>query len=225
MTNSDQSAPLTIWVLSPYHTGSHRAWSEGYKAHSRHDVHLFTLAGRFWKWRMQGAAVELAEQTETACAAHPPDLILATDMTNLSAWLALMRRTLPAQSRTVLYMHENQLTYPWRPGEKPDLTYAMINWLSQLCARRVLFNTDFHRQSWFAELPNLLKHFPDYNRLELIGEVEDRAHVLPVGIDLQPDMARREVVGAPLILWKEAAPGKRGEVLVRVKASTWASRS
>ena len=60
MTNSDHAAPLTIWLLSPYHTGSHRAWSEGYKAHSRHDVHLFTLAGRFWKWRMQGAAVELA---------------------------------------------------------------------------------------------------------------------------------------------------------------------
>ena len=201
--NPGGSAPLTIWLLSPYHSGSHRAWAEGYQSHSRHNVHLFTLAGRFWKWRMQGAAIELAVQTAAACTAHPPDLVLATDMTNVTAWLALMRRTLKAHIPVILYMHENQLTYPWRPGEKPDLTYAMINWLSQLCARRVLFNTDFHRQSWFAELPNLLKHFPDYNRLELIGEVEDRAHVLPVGIDLQPDMARREVVGAPLILWNQ----------------------
>ena len=203
MTNSDQSAPLTIWVLSPYHTGSHRAWSEGYKAHSRHDVHLFTLAGRFWKWRMQGAAVELAAQTETACAAHPPDLILATDMTNLPAWIALMRRTLPAQSRTVLYMHENQLTYPWRPGEKPDLTYAMINWLSQLCADLVVFNTEFHRRSWFAELPNLLKHFPDYNHLEKIEEVEARSRVLPVGIDMQEESPRSDPSGPPLILWNQ----------------------
>ena len=95
------------------------------------------------------------------------------------AWLALVRRTLPAHIPLVLYMHENQLTYPWRPGKRPDLTYAMINWLSQLCADRILFNTNFYRQSWFAELPNLLKHFPDYNRLELIGQVKARSQVLP----------------------------------------------
>ena len=152
---------------------------------------------------MQGAAVELAAQTEKLCEVHPPDLILATDMTNLPAWLALMRRVLPAQARTVLYMHENQLTYPWRPGEKPDLTYAMVNWLSQLCADMVVFNTEFHRRSWFAELPNLLKHFPDYNHLDKIEEVAARSHVMPVGIDVQPESHRRDSPGLPLILWNQ----------------------
>ena len=203
MTRNDHSEPLTIWLLSPYHTGSHKAWAEGYKGHSRHDVQLFTLAGRFWKWRMQGAAVELAAQTEKLCETHPPDLILATDMTNLPAWLALMRRILPTQTRTVLYMHENQLTYPWRPGEKPDLTYAMVNWLSQLCADKVVFNTEFHQRSWFDELPNLLKHFPDYNHLEKIEEVEARSHVLPVGIDLQAERQRQVSTRPPLILWNQ----------------------
>ena len=203
MTINDHSAPLTIWLLSPYHTGSHKAWAEGYKGHSRHDVQLFTLAGRFWKWRMQGAAVELAAQSEKLCETHPPDLILATDMTNLPAWLALVRRILPAQTRTVLYMHENQLTYPWRPGEKPDLTYAMVNWLSQLCADIVVFNTEFHQRSWFNELPNLLKHFPDYNHLEKIEEVEARSHVLPVGIDLQAESRRQISSRQPLILWNQ----------------------
>ena len=203
MTINDHSAPLTIWLLSPYHTGSHKAWAEGYKGHSRHDVQLFTLAGRFWKWRMQGAAVELAAQSEKLCETHPPDLILATDMTNLPAWLALVRRILPPQTRTVLYMHENQLTYPWRPGEKPDLTYAMVNWLSQLCTDMVVFNTEFHRRSWFDELPNLLKHFPDYNHLEKIEEVEARSHVLPVGIDLQAERQRLVSSRQPLILWNQ----------------------
>ena len=203
MTRNDYAAPISVWLISPYHTGSHKAWAEGYKGHSRHDVQLFTLAGRFWKWRMQGAAVELAAQTEKLCEVHPPDLILATDMTNLPAWLALMRRVLPAQSRTALYMHENQLTYPWRPGEKPDLTYAMVNWLSQLCADMVVFNTEFHRRSWFAALPNLLKHFPDYNHLDKIEEVEARSHVMPVGIDVQPESHRRDSSGLPLILWNQ----------------------
>ena len=203
MTRNDYAAPISVWLISPYHTGSHKAWAEGYKGHSRHDVKLFTLAGRFWKWRMQGAAVELAAQTEKLCEVHPPDLILATDMTNLPAWLALMRRVLPAQARTALYMHENQLTYPWRPGEKPDLTYAMVNWLSQLCADMVVFNTEFHRRSWFAALPNLLKHFPDYNHLDKIEEVEARSHVMPVGIDVQPESHRRDSSGLPLILWNQ----------------------
>ena len=108
---------------------------------------------------MQGGSIELASQTNAVRNGPLPDLVLATDMTNLPAWLALARGTLPARFRTVLYMHENQLTYPWRPGEKPDLTYAMINWLSQLSADTVVFNTAYHRRSWFAELPNLLKHF------------------------------------------------------------------
>ena len=152
---------------------------------------------------MQGGAIELAAQAKAEVSGPPPDLVLATDMTNLSAWLALLRATLPARTRTVLYMHENQLTYPWRPGEKPDLTYAMINWLSQLSADLVVFNSEFHRQSWFGELPNLLKHFPDYNHLEQIEEVEARAKVMPVGIDIQERNRRDAGPGAPLILWNQ----------------------
>lgn len=203
MKDSDLSQPLKIWLLSPYHTGSHKAWAQGYQAHSRHSVQLFTLAGRFWKWRMQGGAIELAARTKADDFDPAPDLVLATDMTNLSAWLALVRGTLPAKTRTVLYMHENQLTYPWRPGEKPDLTYAMINWLSQLCADLVLFNSEFHRRSWFNKLPNLLKHFPDYNHLDLIKEVESRAKVMPVGIDFQEVNRHRVPSWTPLILWNQ----------------------
>ena len=203
MTDANSAEPLTIWLLSPYHTGSHRAWAEGYQRHSGHSVHLFTLSGRFWKWRMQGAAIELAAQAESAISTHPPDLILATDMVNVPAWLALMRRSLRAQIPAVLYMHENQLTYPWQAGQKPDLTYAMINWLSQLCVDRILFNSEFHRRTWFAELPNLLKHFPDYNHLALIEQVKARTCVLPVAIDQQADVPKRQPAAAPLILWNQ----------------------
>ncbi len=194
---------MEIWLLSPYHAGSHRAWAEGYQRHSKHTVRLLTLAGRFWKWRMQGGAIELAAQSDARATAGLPDLILATDMTNLAAWLALSRRTLPAEVPVVLYMHENQLTYPWQEGQKPDLTYAMVNWLSQLCADRVLFNSEFHRRSWFGAMPNLLKHFPDYNHLGQIEEVKSRADVLPVGVEPLQDPGQRRKVGAPLIVWNQ----------------------
>ena len=104
-------------------------------------------------------------------------------MVNLPAWLGLIRRHLPVATPVLCYMHENQLTYPWPPGEKPDLTYAMINWLSQLTADRVLFNSAYHRDSWFDELPRLLKHYPDYTHLDQIERVSARSGLSPVGID------------------------------------------
>jgi glycosyltransferase involved in cell wall biosynthesis len=210
MSGAAELRPLHVWLLSPYHTGSHQAWAEGYQTHSRHRVTLLDMAGRFWKWRMQGGAVELAEQARRLLAAdEAPDAVLATDMVHLPAWLGLMHGALPTGETYVpllCYMHENQLTYPWRPGEKPDLTYAMINWLSQLAADQVLFNSRYHLESWFEALPRLLKHFPDYNHLELVAQVRQRSAVLPVGISctqFSPGPAQRRMDAPPLIVWNQ----------------------
>lgn len=200
-------SPRTIWLLSAYHTGSHRAWAEGYARHSRHNLRLITLDGRFWKWRMQGGARALAAQAVTlldAPHASLPDVILATDMVNLPAWLGLMRRRLPPATPVLLYMHENQLTYPWPAGARRDLTYAMLNWMSMLAADGVAFNRAFHLESWFEELPRLLKHFPDNNHLGDIAAVRQRALVLPVGIDAPADRpVSSPQTEPPLILWNQ----------------------
>ena len=195
---------MRILLLEPYCGGSHRAWAEGYGAHSRHDVTTLALPARFWKWRMQGGAVTLAEQARALPAR--PDLILASDMVNLPAFLGLARDFLVGVP-AVLYCHENQLTYLFPPGQKRDLTYGMINWLSMLAAERVLFNSQYHLEEWFEELPRLLKHFPDYGHVHRIAEVRARAHVLSVGCDLR----RFDLLPAPcsllpappLILWNQ----------------------
>jgi len=183
---------MEILLLEPYCGGSHQAWAQGYAANSRHDVTLLVLPARFWKWRMQGGALTLAEQVRAL--SFRPDLILASDMLNLPAFLGLTRGLL-ASVPAVLYCHENQLTYPCPPGEKRDLTYGMINWLSMLAADRVLFNSRYHLVEWFEELPRLLKHLPDCTHAHRIAEVRAKAEVLPVGCDLrrfdQPPTWRR----------------------------------
>lgn len=195
-------ASMRILLLVPYCGGSHRAWAEGYTAHSSHDVTLLGLPARFWKWRMQGASVTLAEKARTLDSR--PDLILASDMLNLPAFLALTRDFL-AEVPVALYFHENQLTYPLPEGETRDLTYGMINWLSMLAADRVLFNSRFHRDDWFAALPNMLKHFPDCSHLHRVSGVQDKSTVLPVGMDLQrlDRVPTRERRGPPVILWNQ----------------------
>lgn len=218
-----------IWLLSPYHTGSHQAWAQGYAQHSRYQLHLLTMAGRFWKWRMQGGAATLAQLAQEQLAVSgPPAAIITTDMVNLPAWLGLMRRALPANVPIVHYMHENQLTYPWQAEAKPDFTYAMINWLSQLAADRVAFNSHYHAESWFAALPALLQRFPDYQHLAALQRIREISAVLPVGIACTrflsaPARQPRDPNLAPLILWNQRwehdkRPDRFFQLLYRLQA-------
>ncbi|MGD2165015.1 MAG: DUF3524 domain-containing protein [Anaerolineae bacterium] len=194
---------MKVLLLAPYCGGSHRAWAEGYVAHSEHDVTLLSLPARFWKWRMQGGAVTLAEKARALD--HRPDVILASDMLNLPAFLALTRDFL-ADVPVAMYCHENQLTYPLPPGETRDLTYGMINWLSMLAADGVFFNSHYHLDDWFNALPNMLKHFPDQSHLHRVEEVREKASVLPVGCDLRrlDEVSRPDRGGdPPLVLWNQ----------------------
>jgi glycosyltransferase involved in cell wall biosynthesis len=196
---------VKILLLEPYFGGSHQAWAEGYAAHSRHEVKLLTHQASFWKWRMQGGALTLAERARALRSR--PDLILASDMLNLPAFLGLTRDFL-ADVPVAIYFHENQLTYPFPPGERHDLTYGMINWLSMLAADCVIFNSRYHLEDWFEELPRLLKHFPDYGHVHRIAEVRAKSVVLPVGCDLHrfDSMAVRQPVDPlvpPLVLWNQ----------------------
>ncbi|MHB1294581.1 MAG: tRNA-queuosine alpha-mannosyltransferase domain-containing protein [Anaerolineae bacterium] len=192
---------MLITLLEPYDTGSHHAWLHGFVAHSAHQVLPLTLDGRFWKWRMHGGAVTLAGALRQL--GRTPDLLLAGDMLDLTTLLALTR-DLTHDVPVALYMHENQLTYPPRPGEKRDLHYGFINYASMLCADRVLFNSQYHLDTWFDELPRLLKHFPDYNELQTVRALRARSEVLPLGMALRALDAHRPAEprrGPPLILW------------------------
>jgi glycosyltransferase involved in cell wall biosynthesis len=191
---------MNIWLVEPYYTGSHQAWADGYQAYSDHDVHLLTLPGRFWKWRMQGGAVTLARQA--AALDERPDLTLASDMLNVPTFLTLSNglHDVPL----ALYFHENQLTYPLQPGEKRDLHYGFVNLVSALRADAAFFNSAYHLEAWFDELPRLLKHFPDYTELWTVDTLREKSQVLPLGLDLARFDAHRPesaATGRPLLLW------------------------
>lgn len=199
---ADQS--LRVALVEPYLGGSHRAWAEGYATRSSHDVEVFGLPAIHWKWRMQGGHVTLLPLLERAVADRGRfDVVLATSMTNVPALLGLGRRTLTG-ARVVVYMHENQLTFPLSPDDEPDLTYAMINWASMLAADLVVFNSRFHRDAWFDELPRFLGRFPDRRHVSLIDTVRERSVVLPVGADLERLRSIERASGdRPLVLWNQ----------------------
>ena len=177
---------MKILLLEPFFGGSHKRWAEGYRQYSRHEVQILHLKGRHWKWRMFGGAVSLAEQFMNST--FQPDLILATDMLDVSTFLGLAREK-AAGIPVATYFHENQITYPWSPDD-PDLAlhrniqYGFINYTSALASSKVLFNSPYHRHAFLENLPDFLRQFPDARSLNRVGEIAQKSMVLPLGLSL-----------------------------------------
>ncbi len=189
---------MRIALLESYYGGSHKAWADGYKTFSAHDIDLVTLPAQFWKWRMQGAAISFAR-----LLASKPDLILASSMIDLSIFRALTYRQL-GDAPIALYFHENQLSYPQNRRQGHGWRYGFINYVSALTADGNYFNSAFHLRDFMEQLPRLLKHFPDFNELHSIEAIRAKSQVLPLGMDLRRlDQFKvpPQRDGAPLILW------------------------
>ena len=192
---------MKILILEPYFTGSHKQWALGYKKYSKHEVKILSMKGQFWKWRMHGGAVYLAKQFKNKN--YNPDLILSTDMLDLSTFLALTK----TKAHSAIYFHENQLSYPWSPNDRDVLRkrnhhYSFINYVSALSADHVLFNSRFHMEIFLKELHFFLNHFPDYNEIDTIEIIEKKSEVLTLAIELKKfDSYKYTNHNKPLILW------------------------
>ena len=190
---------LNVALLEPFWGGSHRAVAQGWAARSAHRIRTYTLPARFWKWRMRGAALDLARRLRADL--DGTDVLFVSGLMDLAHLAALLPRRVPS----VLYLHENQLAYPARPGEEPperDLQFAFTNLASALAADRVAFNSAFQRGAFLAELERLLRRMPDARPLWAVDEIDRKSEVLHPGVlleDVPEPSARGE--GPPVILW------------------------
>jgi len=149
---------------------------------------------------MQGGAVTLARLVQEGN--YSPNVIIASDMMDVSLFRAITRTEIPI----ALYFHENQLSYPQNARQKHGWQYGFINYASALASDAVLFNSQYHLDDFFAQLHQMLKHFADFNELQTITELREKASVLSLGLDLQrfdpylaPNLVSRNET--PIILW------------------------
>jgi len=219
---------VRIILIEPYYAGSHRSWADGWVANSRHDIELLHHEADFWRWRMRGSAVTLAEELVASIEAHgPPDVLVVSDMIDLPVLLGFARRSLPASVPVVLYMHENQLLYPLGPAQQPDDALALVNWKSVAAADATWFNSHFHRDGFFTELPRLLHRMPDRRHEHLVAATYERSSVHPIGVDVADLIAARRDddvhSDGPLVLWNQRwdhdkNPGAVFRALVKIAA-------
>ncbi len=214
---------MKILLLIPFYTGSHKAWADGFKKYSNHEVEIFHLSGKHWKWRMHGAAISFAEIL--AKSDFKPDRIFATDMLHVAVFKALAKTDVPIYT----YFHENQLTYPWSPTDEDtdkgrDKHYGFINYTSALASDKIFFNSKFHKDSFLKAARAFLKVMPDYQNLSSIDQIAAKSEVLYLGMDLQKfdsyKVKRQNEV--PIILWNhrweyDKNPEEFFEALIKLK--------
>lgn len=187
---------LRILALNVWHGGSHRAFLDGWIRHSRHDFTVLSLPPSVWKWRMRHAAVTFGR--EVAELDHEFDVLFCTDMLNLAEFKGLCPphiRELP----TVVYFHENQLTYPVQQAEERDLHFAYSNFTTALSADAVWFNSDFHRREFLDALGPFLKRMPDHSHADAVEFIAQKSSVQSPGI--APGERRERRSGPIRLLW------------------------
>ncbi len=201
---------MKILLLESFYTSSHKTWADGLISASKHDIHLISLPGRHWKWRMHHAGQHFAYEIaklNTSC-----DLILCSDLMNVAEFRGVLASLGNNDSwfnkiPVVTYFHENQITYPWSQDDpdiqlKRDNHYGWINYISSISSDYLLFNSEFHKSNFLNALPGFLRQFPDGGLQDSIKSIKEKSSVLPIGLHLK-DLANASKIknSIPTILW------------------------
>lgn len=201
--------------LQPFDGGSHRAFLDGLIRHTRCDWTVLRLPAGEWRKRMRRGAEELAAQLAGVSGTF--DFVVATDLVDLAAFLALTRRRLGGVPAMV-YFHENQVTYPRLRGTKFNSWFGQINYRSALAADVVAFNSAFHRLDFLGALEELAREPNNWLTVEGIAAIRARSVVLPVGVELDwIGEAEEREAGRRRLLWNHRWEfDKSPELFVRV---------
>jgi glycosyltransferase involved in cell wall biosynthesis len=194
--SSGRGAVEAVFV-EPFMTGSHAAFVTGWVRRSRHRWRVLSLPGERWRWRMRSAGWLLGERL--ARLPRRPAVVVASGLLDL-AHLRVAGRLEGA--RVLLYLHENQLTYPRPPGEPLDRGFATAHLASVLAADSIAINSRFHRGQLVAALRDFLAEMPPPRPRGALGRVR-AARVLPPGVDLAgfPPPGARAPHDPPVIAW------------------------
>ncbi|MFW5840428.1 MAG: tRNA-queuosine alpha-mannosyltransferase domain-containing protein [Planctomycetota bacterium] len=177
---------MRILAIEPYYGGSHKAFLDGWAGRSRHDFTLLALPPYFWKWRMRHAAITLAGQVRRRIdEGNGWDLLFCSDMLSLAEFKGLAPRPV-SDLPSVVYFHENQLTYPARHSDVRDVHFVVTNLTTALAADAIWWNSAYHRDDFLTALSDWCRKLPDHPPADAVGRIGSRSQVHWPGIEPAP---------------------------------------
>ena len=171
---------MRVLVLSAYHADSHRSWLDGLIQHLPDiDWTILSLPPRYFSWRIRGNSLSWA-MFNREILERQYDVVLATSMTDLAA----LRGLVPKLCRwpTAVYFHENQFAYPQSQQQRKNVEPQILNMYTALAADRVIFNSNYNRQTMLVGCDQLLAKLPDYAPRAEVAMQLAQSIVLPVGV-------------------------------------------
>ena len=188
---------MRFLFIEPFFGGSHKDFAEGLISHSRHSIDLVSLPARFWKWRMRGAALHFFKKIEHL---DTYDGLITSDLMSLSDFRMLVGPECPP---SLVYFHENQITYPLAPGEALDVQFGFTDITTGLSANMILFNSRTHMDTFFGALPDFLRMMPEFRPRWVVNAIRKKTRVLHPGCRFSagPPPLRPRETGPPIIIW------------------------
>lgn len=194
-----------LLIIEPYLNHSHRALVDGLMEHVPARWELLSLPGRFFRWRMRGAAAYFALEKRELLEGNFDGLVCSSML-----GLAELKGLVPQLARVpaLVYFHENQLAYP-APGQAGagqqdrDLFLAFSNLTSVEASRLALFNSSFQRDAFLEAGRELMAKLPDASPSGLMDDVAEKSRVLPVPLEVKEaaGLERKPRSGPLRILW------------------------
>ncbi len=175
---------MNIALIDPFFDESHKYWANGLQKYSAHQIKIYADNPNYWKWQMIGGTMDIARRIGSQVEQF--DLLLVTDMLDLPCFKGyLSQYKIPP---TIIYFHENQITYPWSPDDRDipkerDHHYGFMNFRSALVAEKVIFNSNFHKNSLLDAIPPFLTQFPKNSFPNSAKRLIEKTEVIPIGFD------------------------------------------
>lgn len=178
---------LRVLLLSGYDAVSHRHWRNILRRGlAEVDWTVVALPDRHFYWRARGNGLTFAFSHQQQLAG-PFDVLIVTSMVDLCT----LRGFLPhlASIPTLVYFHENQFEYPVKPGaaRNSNIVNAQLTSIySVLCADKILFNSQFNKDTFYAGAEALLAKMPDGVERGVLIQPQQVSTVLAVPIANDP---------------------------------------
>ena len=192
---------MNIVLLEPFYSGSHKSWADSLQSKSSHQIEILEVENLSWKKAMTSGAEVLLEDFKNKNIIV--DLILANDLIDLPKFMQGLSSKIPS----VIYFHENQLTYPWSSNEKNleenKKKFGLINYKSALATNKCFFNSKYHKESFINSLGVFLDKHEIGDKSKSIEEIRSKSEVLYLGLDLKrfDSYCSQKKNTKPIILW------------------------
>jgi|GEM_PF-2403361 len=192
---------MIFYIAEAYYGGSHALVANLFTDQLTslgHEVHIFKLSPRHWRWRLQGGHISLSDKMNSFSleTGKTPDFILTTSMTNTLALKGLLRPKV-RRAKFITFFHENQLAYPANPKdlshpEKAEFLkfyYSEFHLSQCLGSDYLLFNSNYNKDTTLKGIESFLRKAPDEKLMHHFELCKERAKVIHLGI---PSQSRNE---------------------------------